>query len=85
MPEFAPRQTIETKEPVVSVEGLPVGVHTFRLVVVDDAGNTSTPADVRVEVYTPPRTLDTTLIRTGTVAQPLDPRLSTVIRRPLTP
>lgn len=55
MPEFRPGETITTPDPTVTVEvsadnPLPVGRHTFQLVVVDDAGNRSQPARVQIVV-----------------------------------
>jgi hypothetical protein len=55
MPIFTPNQPIETDQPLVEVTVnadnlLPVGVHTFQLVVTDDAGNTSLPALVEIVV-----------------------------------
>ena len=55
MPVFAPNQAIETDQSTVKVEidpanPLPVGVHTFQLVVTDDAGNRSAPAQVEIVI-----------------------------------
>ena len=50
MATFTPGNPIETADPFIPVEGLPVGAHTFQLVVVDDSGNPSLPAFVKVEV-----------------------------------
>ena len=48
MATFTVGKPITTKEPTVTVDaGLPVGLHRFQLVVVDDAGNRSEP-DVAV-------------------------------------
>ncbi|MBZ0316281.1 MAG: hypothetical protein K8L91_07680 [Anaerolineae bacterium] len=50
--ELQPNTAIKTADPVLEIisEGgtLPVGPHTFRLVVVDSAGNQSAPVDVEV-------------------------------------
>lgn len=55
MPVFRIGDTLETETPTVSVDVdeeniLPVGTHTFELTVVDDSGNESLPARVRVVV-----------------------------------
>lgn len=55
MPVFKPNQPVETDQPVIVVEvdpnaPLAVGVHTFQLVVTDDAGNASQPAQVQIVV-----------------------------------
>lgn len=50
MPRFVPGRPVVTEEPVVEVEDLPVGRHRFRLVVVNDQGVRSRPAEVVVEV-----------------------------------
>ena len=55
MPEFRPGEAVTTDTPTVTVEvspddPLPVGRHTFQLVVVDDSGNQSAPARVQVIV-----------------------------------
>ena len=55
MPTFKIGQTVETKEPVVEIsitpeEFLPVGTHTFQLIVVDDSKNESLPANFRLVV-----------------------------------
>jgi hypothetical protein len=48
---FAPRQTIETREPTISVDpGLAPGRHLFQLEVFDDAGNRSKPDVATVEI-----------------------------------
>jgi hypothetical protein len=51
MTRFAINQTVATKVPVVVVDaGLAVGTHRFRLVVSDDSGLVSQPAEVLVQV-----------------------------------
>ena len=55
MPEFRIGETLKTDSPTVDVEvgresTLPVGSHVFQLVVVDDSGNESLPAQVKVVV-----------------------------------
>lgn len=55
MAEFILNQEVKTDVPTVEVtistaRPLPLGRHTFRLVVVDDSGNTSIPDDVVVIV-----------------------------------
>ena len=55
MPVFAPNQPVETDQATVEVTVdadnlLPVGVHTFQLVVSDDSGNLSQPALVEIVV-----------------------------------
>ena len=51
MARFAINQTLVTREPRVVVDaGLRPGLHRFRLVVTDDAGNDSRPDEVLVQV-----------------------------------
>lgn len=55
MAEFVINQEVRTETPTVEVtltanNALPLGRHTFRLVVVDDSGNSSIPDDVIVIV-----------------------------------
>ncbi|GEM_PF-1537260 len=51
MPELAPGKTVETSRPVLEVtNSFAPGTYHFRLVVVDDAGNESSPATVAVTV-----------------------------------
>ena len=51
MPIFKRNVAIETSSPVAKVENkLPVGNHTFQLVVEDNAGNRSRPVKTVVEV-----------------------------------
>jgi len=50
MARFEPNKPQETRESVILVEGLPLGNHVFRLVVVDDSGNTSEPDQITVTV-----------------------------------
>lgn len=55
MPVFTLNQPVTTDVPVVEVtidanNTLPVGVHTFQLVVTDDSGNVSQPAQVEIVV-----------------------------------
>ena len=55
MAEFIINQEVKTDTPTVEVtlstdKPLPLGRHTFRLVVVDDSGNTSIPDEVIVIV-----------------------------------
>ena len=55
MATFEKGKAVETADPTVEVtvtaqKPLPVGKHTFQLVVVDDANNTSAPATVDVIV-----------------------------------
>ena len=48
---FTPNQPIVTDEPRVAVDpGLPVGIHRFQLVVVNDRGQRSEPAEVVVVI-----------------------------------
>lgn len=58
MAAFTPGTPIETADPAIAVEGLPAGSHTFRLVVVDEDGNASLPADVDVLVVDPAPVVD---------------------------
>jgi hypothetical protein len=50
MAQFAVNQTIETTEPIIAVDRLPLGRHRFQLEVIDDAGQRSRPAVAIVEV-----------------------------------
>lgn len=51
MADFATRKKFTTVKPQLSVVGtLPVGKHTFQLVVVDDSGNVSRPVKAVVEI-----------------------------------
>ena len=55
MAEFIINADVVTKESTIEVtinreRPLPIGRHTFRLVVIDDAGNKSIPDDVQVIV-----------------------------------
>lgn len=55
MAQFEPNVPVETAEPVIKVEVSPdrplrVGRHRFRLVVMDDSGNSSVPDEVDVIV-----------------------------------
>lgn len=51
MPTFKKNAAIETSSPVAKVENkLPVGNHTFQLVVQDNAANRSIPVKTVVEV-----------------------------------
>jgi hypothetical protein len=53
MAEFVINADVVTREPTVEVtvspdRPLPLGRHTFRLIVVDDAGNKSIPDDIQI-------------------------------------
>jgi len=50
MTVLAPKKPFESREPVLTIDELPVGAHVLRLVVVDDEGNSSDPFDVTIEV-----------------------------------
>lgn len=55
MATFEIEKPVETEEAMVTVDvsleqPIPVGPHTFQLVVVDDSGNESLPATVKVTV-----------------------------------
>lgn len=55
MADFLTTRTHVTKEPKIEVtfdsgKPLPVGTHVFQLVVKDDAGNVSLPAEVKVDI-----------------------------------
>lgn len=68
MAQFAVNQTIETTEPIIAVDRLPLGRHRFQLEVIDDAGHRSRPAVAIVEVQreiVPP--ISPTDLRTGPV------------------
>jgi hypothetical protein len=64
MPAFAPRQTHVTATPVIEVDGLPVGIYRFRLVVEDEQGAASLPAEAVVEVVEPTPILRHSILRT---------------------
>lgn len=54
MAAFRRGTPVVTDTATVTVDaGLPTGVHRFQLVVVDDAGNVSRPAELSVEVRAP--------------------------------
>ena len=56
MPFFKPGTTIETREPAVIVDaGLEPGIYRFRLVVKNDRGVESLPADLTITVLKPIR------------------------------
>ena len=56
MPVFKPGTTVDTREPVVVVEaGLEPGIYRFRLVVVNERGVASLPAELTVTVLKPTR------------------------------
>ena len=49
--KFTPNEPIETEEPTIAVDpGLPVGLHRFQLVVVNDRGQKSEPAEIAVTI-----------------------------------
>ena len=51
MADFTTQRSFTTTEPVLPVDkGLPVGTHTFELVVKDDQGNRSKAARISIEV-----------------------------------
>ncbi len=51
MADFTEKRQFTTREAVLQVDkGLPAGVHTFELVVMDDSGNRSKAAQVRVSI-----------------------------------
>jgi hypothetical protein len=61
-------QTIETTEPIIAVDRLPLGRHRFQLEVIDDAGQRSRPVVAIVEIQreiVPP--IDPTNLRVGPV------------------
>lgn len=63
MPAFAPRQTHVTTTPFVEVAGLPAGTYRFRLVVDDEGGKHSLPADAVVQVVAPTPTIKQPFLR----------------------
>ena len=66
MADFTVQREFTTREPVLPVTGnLPVGLHTFQLVAVDQSGNKSRPAQISVEIVR--GTVVTPVIRGGTV------------------
>ena len=79
MATFTVGRPITTKEPTITVDaGLPVGLHRFQLVVVDDAGNRSVPDVAVVSVQrlvippvTPPTRPDVVILNPGSIAGPL--------------
>lgn len=51
MAKFISDQPIETKEPQIVVDpGLKPGVYRFQLVVIDEQGNESAPAEIQVQI-----------------------------------
>lgn len=51
MADFRRQRQFTTREAVLAVDkGLPLGLHTFQLVVTDESGNQSKVAQVKVEV-----------------------------------
>ena len=48
--KFEPKVPVETREPVVLIEGLDAGVHRFQLEVFNEKGAQSAPAFFTVEV-----------------------------------
>ena len=49
MARFVRSRRVETRAPIVTVDaGLPLGKHRFQLIVIDDAGNRSRPAEIEV-------------------------------------
>jgi hypothetical protein len=83
MVRFALNQTIETAEPTIAVDpGLPPGRHRFQLVVIDETGHRSQPAEAIVEVQreiVPPPPVIRTDPRAGPVRPPLDPALGPMV------
>lgn len=68
-------QTHATTTPTIAVDaGLPPGTYRFRLVVVDDSGNQSAPAEVAVVVF-----------REAIVREPIDPVVLGPILQPTRP
>ena len=62
MPPIKPDETIKTTEPTIVITPtaqvpLPVGTHTFELVVEDDRGQKSRPALFQVVVEAPPEAM----------------------------
>ena len=54
MADFRRTKTVTTKNPLVKVEaGLPAGKHRFQLIVTDNQGNQSRPAELVVEIREP--------------------------------
>jgi hypothetical protein len=52
MPSFALGQSIQSTTPFMPVSaGMPAGTYTWRLQVIDTAGNISAPAQVSVRIY----------------------------------
>jgi hypothetical protein len=87
MAEFIINQEVKTETPTVEVtlsatNALPLGRHTFRLVVVDDSGNTSIPDDVIVIVADTEN--PTAVLACATQREPRDqlqPRWQPIFRR----
>jgi hypothetical protein len=51
MADFTSQRRFKTREAVLPVDkGLPLGIHTFELVVTDESGNQSKAAQVKVEI-----------------------------------
>jgi DNA-binding beta-propeller fold protein YncE len=69
---FTPGAPVETTDPFIPVEALPPGGHTFRLVVVDEAGNESLPAFARLEVTRKDGLVDPKVTTVQKLASPAD-------------
>jgi hypothetical protein len=69
---FIPGTPVETSDPFIPVEALPPGPHSFRLVVVDEAGNESLPAFAKVEVTRKDELVDPKAVAVRKVAGPED-------------
>lgn len=71
MPVLAPNTPFSSKTPQISVDNkLSGGTYLFRLTVVDDSGNQSAPADLRVMVVQLGVVNPGTVFNPGTVVNP---------------
>ena len=77
MVDFRDKKRVETRKAALNVDaGLPVGRYVFQLTVVDEAGNSSAAARIKVEVF------NRFVIREPVLLDPVSPTL-TVPFRPL--
>lgn len=75
MADFTRQRRFTTTEPVLSVDkGLPVGTHTFELVVSDAQGNRSKAARISIEV-----------VRLVVPITPITPITPIIGRQPIVP
>lgn len=75
MVDFRDKKRVESTKAVINVDaGLPVGKYLLQLTVVDEAGNRSRPAGIRLEVFKP------FIIRDPVMIDPVRPILIGTLR-----